>query len=336
VKNKKFKENQKMEDFFMKKLNLPDFTATDTNSFSFAMTPLDFINGNEDFKDLDGWSRLLYVAMLNRVKLSAKNSENFTDKAGRLYIIFTIEEVMRVCNCGKNSAIKYVKQLEDIGLIEKKLQGLNKPALIYVKNFAYYEIDKKMLSTDEGELSHGGLKNKPQEVYNSNPGSLKDKPPEVYETNRSHTNPKNLERSDNYNINNIRRMTESPTTRLYFPALKMSYDTTDTDVIRTAVQHSIFLKQLRQQHPDAHDELDSYVEAIVSILTSKKQFFRIAKQDIHADVVKPTYAQITDEHIELVMKSIRKSNSKVKHTNAYIQTALFNSIKSLDNLKRQY
>ena len=59
----------------MKKLNLPDWSPTDANSFSYAVTPLEFINGNEDFRDLDGWSRLLYVAMLDRAKLFADNSD---------------------------------------------------------------------------------------------------------------------------------------------------------------------------------------------------------------------------------------------------------------------
>ena len=328
-----------MEDFFIKKINLPDFEATDMHDFKFYQIPQALVD-DETFSDLDCCAIILHCKMLNRVKLSAKNSDNFTDKNGRLYIVYTIEEVMKTCKCAKKAAVKYMKQLEDCGLIEKKLQGQGKPALIYVKNFTHYDIDKKMLSTGSGELSHRGVKKTPQEVSESESRSVEKTIQGVSEAHRSHTNPINLERSDNYNINNIRRMTESAsvysTNRLYFPALKMSYDTTDNDVIRTAVQQSIFLKQLRLQHPDAHKELDSYVEAIVSILTSQKQFFRIAKQDIHADIVKTTYAQITDEHIEIVMKSIRKSNSKVKNTKAYIQTALFNSIKSLDNLKRQY
>jgi predicted transcriptional regulator len=124
----------------MNKLNLPDLAESDALSFLFYQVPQALVD-DEAFSGLDGWAILLYSLMLNRVGLSVKNSEHFKDEDGRLYIIFTVDEVMTRCRCGKNVAIKLIQQLEDIGLVEKKRQGLGRPSLIYVKNFAYYKTE---------------------------------------------------------------------------------------------------------------------------------------------------------------------------------------------------
>ena len=79
-------------------------------------------------------AKLLYGILLDRMNLSARNG--WTDDAGRVYIIFTLEETMAALNCGDNNATKLYNELEKkCGLIERKRQGLGKPNLIYVKNF---------------------------------------------------------------------------------------------------------------------------------------------------------------------------------------------------------
>ena len=65
---------------------------------------------------------------------SCKNG--WLDQAGRVYIIFTIEEVMTALGCADQKAGKLLHELESkCRLIERKRQGLGKPNLIYVKNF---------------------------------------------------------------------------------------------------------------------------------------------------------------------------------------------------------
>ena len=48
---------------------------------------------------------------------------------------FTLTSIREAMNCSEKSAIKYLSELEEFGLIERIKQGLGKPALIYVKNF---------------------------------------------------------------------------------------------------------------------------------------------------------------------------------------------------------
>ena len=74
------------------------------------------------------------------MNLSAKNG--WMDEAGRVYIIFTIDEIKGSIGCAEKKAVKLLDELErKCGLIERKRQGLGKPNLIYVKNFVDNSVD---------------------------------------------------------------------------------------------------------------------------------------------------------------------------------------------------
>lgn len=90
----------------------------------------------ERFKKLSSDAKILFGIMLDRMSLSVKNQ--WIDEENRVYIIFTLENVMEVFSCSERKASYLMKELDTksgIGLIEKKRQGLGKPNLIYVKNF---------------------------------------------------------------------------------------------------------------------------------------------------------------------------------------------------------
>ena len=87
-------------------------------------------------KILSSDAKILYGLMLDRMSLSIKN-QWFDDK-NRAYIYFSIEDIMELLNCGRNKAIKSMRELDDetgIGLIEKRRQGFGKVNVIYVKTF---------------------------------------------------------------------------------------------------------------------------------------------------------------------------------------------------------
>lgn len=78
--------------------------------------------------------KVLYGILLDRMSLSLKN--HWLDEQNRVYIIFTLEEIMESLNCANQKATRLMVELEKkVGLIERKRQGLGKPCLIYVKNF---------------------------------------------------------------------------------------------------------------------------------------------------------------------------------------------------------
>lgn len=71
---------------------------------------------NPVFRDVSLEAKVLYSRMYNRVFLSARNPERFSDREGRLYIYYSQSEVMELFRVSKNTAGKMMKQLENIGL----------------------------------------------------------------------------------------------------------------------------------------------------------------------------------------------------------------------------
>lgn len=99
---------------------------------SFFMVPKELLSSK--YKDLSTDAKVLYSIMLDRHNLSIKN--NWKDKDGNTYIIFTINSIKEIIGCGKTKAIQLLNQLRNpaIGLIKTVRRGLNKPNLIYVNN----------------------------------------------------------------------------------------------------------------------------------------------------------------------------------------------------------
>jgi len=101
--------------------------------FSFYRIPKALFQ-EQRFQNLSTDAKTLYGILLDRMSLSVKNE--WFDKQGRVFIIFTIEDVKRALCCADNKATKLLRELENFGLIERKRRGLGKPSLVYVKNFS--------------------------------------------------------------------------------------------------------------------------------------------------------------------------------------------------------
>lgn len=110
------------------------FYGGQSENFSFYRIPRILITG-EKYRGLSTDAKLLYGLMLDRMGLSAKNG--WYDDYDRVYIYYTVDEIMEDLCCGHNKAIRLLAELDTkgIGLIERKKQGQGKPTMIYVKQF---------------------------------------------------------------------------------------------------------------------------------------------------------------------------------------------------------
>lgn len=108
------------------------FYGKEAEQFSFFRIPK-LLFTDKVFKGLSSDAKVLYGILLDRMSLSMKNA--WLDDENKVYIIFTIEEIERIMNFGKNKSINTMKELEQFGLIEKKRRGLGKPNILYVKSF---------------------------------------------------------------------------------------------------------------------------------------------------------------------------------------------------------
>jgi predicted transcriptional regulator len=159
------------------------FYKRDLERFQFFMLPKILVTG-EQFKTISSDAKILYACLFDRISLSAKN--DWLDKEGRIYIIFTIEEIMRTINRSRPTAVKALDELDKntggIGLIERKRLGFGKPNIIYVKDFTSYEgekLENQTSSSKEIEL---------QEVKNFNSRSKETKLQEVKKLDPTNTN----------------------------------------------------------------------------------------------------------------------------------------------------
>ena len=153
-----------------KKMTFNYFYGTEADQFSFYRIPKVLFTDSY-FKDLSSDAKILYGLMLDRMSLSIKN-QWFDDK-NRAYIYFSIEDIMELLNCGRNKAIKSMRELDDetgIGLIEKRRQGFGKVNVIYVKTFMPEKTDEKKFEEELKKFKkQTSVENEePTEVYNSN------------------------------------------------------------------------------------------------------------------------------------------------------------------------
>lgn len=110
------------------------FYGAQAEQFSFYHIPKALFT-EPNFRELSTDAKVLYGILLDRMSLSLKNQ--WLDAQNKVYIIFTVEEIMDALNCANQKATRLMVELEkQAGLIERKRQGLGRPNLIYVKNFA--------------------------------------------------------------------------------------------------------------------------------------------------------------------------------------------------------
>ena len=111
------------------------FRGMEAEQYTFYRIPKVLFTA-ECFRSLSCEAKVLYGLLLDRMGLSIKN--RWFDEEDRVYIIFTVEELAELLNCGTQKVVRLLKELDvksGIGLIEKKRLGLGKPNVIYVKNF---------------------------------------------------------------------------------------------------------------------------------------------------------------------------------------------------------
>ena len=132
------------------KIEFGYFHDYESEQFAFYRIPKVLFT-DEYFRNLSSDAKVLYGLMLDRMALSIRHQ--WFDEEGKVYIIFTVEQVIQYMNCGRDKAMKTLAELDTkkgIGLIERVKQGFGKPDIIYVKNFIL-RTSKDVKNNDESE-----------------------------------------------------------------------------------------------------------------------------------------------------------------------------------------
>ena len=286
-----------------KKMTFNYFYGTEADQFSFYRIPKALFTDSY-FKDLSSDAKILYGLMLDRMSLSIKN-QWFDDK-NRAYIYFSIEDIMELLNCGRNKAIKSMRELDDetgIGLIEKRRQGFGKVNVIYVKTFMTEKTDKKKFGEE--------LKKFKKQTSVENEEST-----EVYISNPNNTNLSDTEMNDNKS---------NPIISVDEKRFDSDNRSEDYQAYENLVKETIDYESLEVTHHDDMRQVDEIVNLIVETVMCKNDKILIASNWYPASLVKKKFLMLTYSHIEYVLHCMSGNTTKVKNIKKYLLAALFNA-----------
>ena len=266
------------------------FYGLEADAYSFIRVPKLLIN-LPIYKDLTSDDKLLYGILLDRMSLSAKN--RWMDDDGRVYIIYTIEDVMEVLNCAQHKAVKLMNNLETKAhLIERKRQGQGKPSLIYVKKFV--------------PMSNAQFLN----CQNRNSGIAESTIQELPKPQCNNTESNNTEYSD---------------TDLFFSAEGRSEEMRTRASYEEYFRDALEIDFLKQNNPGERDTLDGILDLIVDTCCANKPWILISGDKKPIEVVKSRFMKLNSSHIEYVLKCLSDNTTRIRNVNQYLLATLFNA-----------
>ena len=331
----------------MQEIQFDYFRGMEAEQYSFYRVPKVLFTA-ECFKSLSCEAKVLYGLMLDRMSLSIKN--RWFDEEDRVYIIFTVEEIAELLNCGTQKAVKLMKELDDnqgIGLIEKKRLGLGKPNVIYVKNFILKEKcspeqrgkapenlgntqnsenhNSRIVKTTNQELPESQFKN--DENHTSRIVEITTQEVPNSQSNNTDINNTDFNETDFNEIDSIQSYL-SPSAGEVRPVGEDVIERMETSraLIQENIDYECFLDRREKE------DVDELIELMVEILMMPDDsVVRIGGADKPVSVVKSRFLKLTYSHIEYVLFSLHRNTSKVANIRAYLLTTLYNSSMTMNH-----
>ena len=307
------------------------------------------------FADLSVNAKLLYGVLLDRMNLSMKN--RWFDSENRVYIIYQIAEIMEDFNFSKKTAVRYLNELENFGLVEKKRRGLGLPSLLYVKNFVVFQDHSEPDDTDfddvaeddnlnenmetsrgiQGETSRGvrtytsrsvametskGVQKETLRGVKSELQEVTKRGPLISKTNSNNININNTKESNNILSNPIVKNAVDGMGReeesLFEKYTKMVKDNIDYDV-------------LISRHYLEKSMIDGMVNLIVETIISENDYIIISSTKFPKEAVKSRFSKLDISHIEYVLECMNHNTTNIKNIKKYLLAALYNAPTTIDS-----
>lgn len=270
--------------------------------FSFIRIPKLLLTGKR-YRKLSCEAKVLYGFLLDRMSLSAENE--WFDDEGRVFVYCTISEAAEeVIGCGEKKACSVFKELEEIELIERKRQGLNKPNLIYVLDFSE-------------EVSDGHFRNCP----NDNSRNVDKSNQELSERQTNNTKFNKTEFSDTESsqvLSNDEGYVDEGRDRT-----RQDYD--NYSAIRCYIANQISLDALRVDYSD-NPLVDELYELIVDVVTSSKKEIVICGEKKPMSIVRSQFMKLNMFNIAFVLERLEETKPKIGNIKSYLLTTLYNSL----------
>ena len=313
-------------------LQLDYYHGEEANQYNFYRIPKALFT-DEHFTAMSAEAKILYGLMLDRMSLSTRNG--WLDADGRVYIYFTLEDAIDMMGFGHNKIVRLFRELDEIGLIERKKQGQGKPTRIYVKNFVLpQETVSAMAPDDQGETSEN--RKSDEELAPACPDTDTIEEPQTSPERKSALPesggldfPK-AERNKNNRNNTDLSDTEYP---IHPPAPtrreKRRKNGDDRmrwmDYYREQIKENIDYDLLQRDCPHKMDRVDGYVELMAETCCTGKETVRVNGENMPAAMVWDRLLKLDREHICYVMDAMDANTTRIGNIRAYILSALYNA-----------
>ena len=277
----------------------------------------------ECFRGLSNDAKTLYALMLDRMSLSLANE--WLDEDGKVYINYSLEDIMTTLNCGKTKAVALLKELDSesgIGLIEKKNMGIAKASVFYVMNFICEDE-----ATDEKECSDSieeriGIASAEEDaVFN----------------NRTHACPENEHdrvQNLNPNKNNINKTNMSKTNPILSINLIPEDEIDEMEGYSEIIKENIDYDSLLLAHPYDKEMVEGIFNLILETVLSKNEEITIAGDVYPKNLVKSKFLKLNYSHVEYVINCLGKNTTKVRNIKSYLLASLFNAGSTISSYYR--
>lgn len=310
------------------------YYGIEAEQFSFYRIPRQLIK-DKRFKCLSSDAKLLYGLMLDRMSMSMKNG--WLDEENRVYIIYTLDNIIDDLNSSRPTCVKILKELDCIGLIEKRRRGRGKPDIIYVKNF----LNSDPINHEDKDLNLDSESTPSQEVKKFNFKKSKNLtsrskevlPLEVKKFNPNYNN-------NNYNNNNyINPIYQSKTDDELDTQDRLideidPIDETDTymQIIKNNIEYDYHMQHDNSEIKELIDELYNVICEVVCV---KRKSIKISGVDYPHNLVKARFLKLNDNHLLYVIECMQRTTTEIGNIKAYMITALYNASSTMSHFYQQ-
>ena len=187
----------------------------------------------------------------------------------------------------------YLKELEDIGLIERSRKGLGEGKITYVKNFI------SPIFRDKALIARENAEHNKTELNNNIINNTKIPYP-------NHINSTGNPLGDLCDDDWIR----------------------SREIIKSNIEYDILCAGKRDSE---REEIDGIVDIMTEILVSRMPTFWVASAEYPAGMVKDRMLRVTLSHIEYVLRCFHANTGKIYNIKKYLLASLFNSTSTIES-----
>ncbi|SDB12909.1 DUF6017 domain-containing protein [Butyrivibrio sp. INlla16] len=310
------------------------FYGQEADLFSFIRVPK-LLFTDSRFRSVSNDAKILYGFLLDRMSLSVES--NWFDAYGRVYIIFTIAEIINTLGCANTKACNTLQQLVDAGLVEKINKGQGKAQLLYVKKILsdyskprVKDTTRKPSPTQDSESQNSENENSQNESPRITvTGTQEFQKPECINTEKTNTD----------FINTENNSISSNLIKIYPPEYKgdeTRKDEKDKDKlseitkVMESVTEKIDVEGLKQRFPYNQPLIDQITKLMVDVISDDVDYYVIGGARKNPELVKDQFKNLDYSHVAYVIDSLKSNTTKVRNIRQYLIAALYNAPLTID------